>query len=965
MSTLRAIVTCLFLLTSQAAWAQSPPCSPCAGIRVDKPSEFADTLASEPRLGEEERLYVAWEAALDGSAVSAPIKAIAAAGGTPWVVLQFTTAAPLLDHLESLESELREVARLAHDSGPRAHFQIDWRPGGEAADPGQLAFLLKRAAVAINGANSDARVLVGPLPAEPAALRTLYSEEVAAYLDGIALTPAAPTQLAQALATLIELDPGKPVVLDAYDWPSPATRTLPLAAEAARQGIAVTLFDFGHREAAELLPLKLLAREFQGDLAYDPYSIPSGVDGAWTFVRGSDLGLRLIIESSTESPRLEFDDNQLKAPTLIDLSSGEESLIFGQSRTRDGFQVPLSDAGQVSLLRLERLSASELEGIEEELTVETERQLPVEEILRRLQAFEDAQARRLTHYSATNTQHLRFRLGNGVRSIEATFEGDFFYRRGEGFDWAWQNLYINGVRWKSDRLPEIPLIQPEKAAALPLEISLTKDYRYRLRGSGEAEGRDCWIIDFAPIEAKPGLHQGTVWVDRELFARVKTRALQVNLEGEVISNEETMIFSPVAADGQPSEWTADAFYLPLRILGQQLLSVLNATTQLEKETVLTAVVINPEDFERRRDAAWQSATTMVRDTEQGLRYLVKDDDGQRVVKEGFDADRIFLLGGVFYDPSLAFPLPLAGINYLSLDFRGSGNQVNVFFAGALLQANIAEPRLFDSKWDAGASVFGFFIPTNDSLYNDGVEVDEQEVKSANGRLAFFLGRPLGEFTKLDFTYSLGFETFSDADDTAADFVLPEDTLTQTVQVDLSYSRSGWRFAAQGSWNQRDDWQPWGLPGNPDFDSEKEDYTRWEVSLAKTFWLPKFTTFGIEIEHLDGSDLDRFSKYDFGFFSDSSVNGYQSGLVRASEADGLHLTYGLNIGDVFRFEIEGDAVWASDELTGLDRELLAGIGLEGQVIGPWRTLVNFSVGVPVAGPAEDFVGRIFFLKLFGK
>ena len=33
-------------------------------------------------------------------------------------------------------------------------------------------------------------------------------------------------------------------------------------------------------------------------------------------------------------------------------------------------------------------------------------------------------------------------------------------------------------------------IQPEKAAALPLEIHFTKEYRYRLRGSDSIDGRD-------------------------------------------------------------------------------------------------------------------------------------------------------------------------------------------------------------------------------------------------------------------------------------------------------------------------------------------------------------------------------------------------------------------------------------------------------------------------------------------
>ena len=640
----------------------------------------------------------------------------------------------------------------------------------------------------------------------------------------------------------------------------------------------------------------------------------------------------------------------------------------GQRRSAQGLYVPIERPNKVNLIKVERMSAAELEGgqgLEERVEIAGERQMPVEEILRRLQAFEDDQARKLLHYQATNTLHLRFRIGNGADSVDVAFEGPFFFRRKEGFDWAWQNLYVNGVKWRSKTLPEIPLVQPEKAAVLPLEINFTKEYRYRLRGQDELDGRNCWVVDFEPIDPKPGsgLYQGTVWVDREIYARVRTRALQVGLQGEVISSEETMIFSPVDAAGQPAPWSAQSYVLPLRNVGQQILSLLNSSTQVERETVLTNIRINGADFEGQRQAALDSDATMVRDTAAGLRYLEKTESGERVVQEEIDKNRLFLVGGVFYDESLDFPLPLAGLNYLDLDFRGRGEQVNVFFAGAFLTANWADPRLFGSKWDAGVNVFGFFIPTGDEFFIDGEEDKRQEIESSRGRLTFYLGRPLGQFTKLDFSYGLALRTFKEADDTAEEFVLPEGKLTHSLQTELTFSRSGWRLNGKGSYHRRDDWQFWGLPGNGDFDQEQEDYLRWQASVSKKFWMPKFMQLGIELEYLGGQDLDRFSKYDFGPFGDADVAGYRSGLVLAEEAKGLHINYGVNLGKLFQVEIEADALWATDERSGLDDELLAGIGFEGTVMGPWQTLVNFSIGKALAGPDDGVTARIVFLKLF--
>ncbi len=970
-----ASLSTIFSGLAGSAAAAGPPCRPCAGVQVAFPEAAHAPLVEDFRLEGEERLYVAWPVSLDGSADAAAMDAVLRRGGTPWVLARFATPAPVLEHTSELEAELRDLARLARDASDRAHFQIEWTGQTDAkgqSDAKDYAFLFKRAAVTVTGGRSDARVLVGPLPADAEWLRRFYGEEVAAYVDGVALAPAGEEALAAAVATIRELDPGKGVVLDRLPWPEDATETLARAAEASAAGIAVTFFERAQPSAEDLRPLKVLAREFQGDLSLDPATVPSGAEKAWTFVHGKDLSLRVIAETEGAA-ELYFDDPQLKSPRTIDLQNGEESMVFGQRRTASGIVVPVEGTAAVSLVRLERMTAAELEGLEERVTVEDTRQMPVEEILRRLQAFEDDQARKLTHYIARNTLHLRFLIGTGAGSVEAAYEGPLFFRRGEGFDWVWETFYVDGVKWKGKRIPEIPLIQPEKAASLPLEIHFTKEYRYRLRGTATVTGRECWVVDFEPVEVAPGsgLYQGTVWIDRLVYARVKTRAIQLGLEGEVISNEESVFFTPMDENGQPAPWEQTSYVLPTRIVGQQLLSVLNATVPVETESQLTSIRINPESFEREREAAWASESTMVRDTEKGLRYLVPDEEGGRVVKEGLDTNRLFVVGGVFYDESLDSPIPLAGVNYLALDWRGSGKQLNFFFAGPLLTLNVAEPRLFDSRWDAGVNAFGFFIDRGDQLYRGGEEVVAEEVESKTGSVSVFLGRPLGNFTKLDFTYAARYDKYGTADDTAEAFLLPSDTLTYTFRTELAYNRSGYRFKLQGSFHSRSDWEPWGIPelegGFSDrqlqaFEDQK-DYVRWQVTFAKTFWLKRFMKMSVELEHLNGEDLDRFSRYDFGIFGDSSVGGYPSGLVRAEKADGIHLDYGLNVGNVIRVELEGDAVWATNEETGLDRELLAGIGLEGSLALPWQMLVNFEIGQAVAGPADSVAARIVFLKLF--
>ena len=949
------------------------PCKPCAGVRLDAPSP-QDVTALLPKVSKLEPgspLYTAWDVPLDGTASlpSEDLQALRQAGATPWLSLVFRTPAPLAQNVARLQEELRVAADLAGRAPAGSWFQVIWRPeGGEAGEPAasEYGFLIKRAAVTLTGARENAQVATQPLAADVAALEALYNEEIAAYLEALVLRPAPEAELAAALEAVQQrLDPGRAVVLDALPFPAPAAEVLADAARSATRGFDLTLFQTATLTPEAARPLALLALEFTGDLSWDPGSSPTGAPESWAFVRGKDLALRVILRAPEGAGALDlsFPDPGLRRPTRFPFEPGRVTPPSGRI-TATGLDLRVEAPGRVAVLGLERATAEEREGIAEQVEVASEREMPVEEILRRLQAFEDAQDRKLEHYSATNTTHLRFQPAAGTQTFEATLQGPF-YVSDAGTDWAWQSLFVNGVRWRGKTLPEIPLIQPEKAAAVPLQIHFSKQYRYRLRGTDRIGERDAWVVDFAP--AGPGgegkLYQGTVWVDRRLYARLRTRAVQTGLEGEVLSNEETMEYTPIDAMGLSAPWSAESFILPLRMVAQQILSVVNATTVVERETLLTDVRINGATFEEERTKTAASEATMVRDTDKGLRYLVKDETGERVVKEGFDTSKLFLAGGVFYDDALDYPLPLGGVNYFSFDFKGTGQQLNVFFAGALLTVNAAQPRLFGSKFDFGGDAFAIAIPFADTLYANDEEAEEQEVEQRPASVGLKLGHPLGNFTKLSLEYDVLSLTYGDTDNTADNFVIPSDNLTHSVELDASFSRAGYGLRARGSYSRRSEWDFWGLPGNPDWSEDKQDFLRWDLRASKNWYLPRFQKVGFELDYAGGSDLDRFSKYQFGFFGGTRVHGYQSNRVRAEEAFAAHLTYGFEIGEVLRLDAVADAAWATDEATGLDRELLGGVGLGGTFIGPWQTVVNLDVGVPVAGPDDGFVLYVVFLKLF--
>ena len=989
---LSLLLALLTVTLAPAVHAQGPPCRPCGGVVVDDPAAAAQALLTVADWEERRPLYVAWDVAI--ASATPTIEAAAGASAllreqkaTPWARLVFTSPAPLLQAGERLEAELEGAAAFARAAAEDTHFQVVWRPGagapsasgGGSPDPAEYAYLVKRAAVALTGARPDATVLAGPFPADPGFLEALYGQEVAAYLDGVVLAAAPGDRVEAAVQALAALDPGRPVVVDGLEVAGEPEAALATAADLAARGVAVALFRLPAATPEGLQPFVTLADELRGDLSYDPQLgpfDPSGERAGWSFVRGEDLGVRSIVAVASAAPAegtpaevtLSFPDPTLLSPEAVDPATGELRALFGVRRTADGLTVPVSSERPAWVLRLDRGAAGDLSAVEEEVTVADRRDIPVEEILRRLQAFEDAQARRLDHYSAINTTHLRFGAGAGAQAVEATLEGAFFFRQEGGFDWAWQRFLINGVRWRGERIPEIPLIQPEKAAVLPAAISFTRQYDYRLAGTEVVDGRDTWVVEFRPAVApeEGKLYRGRVWIDRETFARVRSRAVQLGLEGEVLSNEETLIYQPVDAEGDPVDWSsaATSFVLPVRLVGQQLLSVVNATTVVERETLLSEIEINAPDFEERRAAVAASDVTMVRDTEKGLRYLVKEEGSdERVVQEGFDTSRLFALGGVFYDDALDYPLPLAGVNYFDFDFKGTGNQLNAFFGGALLTVNYAEPRLFGSKWDLGGDVFALAVPLTDEVYRDDEEVPGEEVEARTGNVSVNVGRPLGSFVKLGAEYEATWLGYSESDETAAGFEPPSDHLRHTVQLTGRAARSGYSLRLTGSYNLRSEWEPWGFDGNPDYSEEHEDYLTWSATAAKTWHLPRFQKIGLELAYAGGQDLDRFSKYGFGFFGSTRVHGYQSNRVRAEEVWAGHLSYGFDVGEVFRIDALVDAAWATDETTGLEDELLAGVGLQGSFIGPWQTVMSIDLGVPVEGPDDGFVAYVVFLKLF--
>src|SRR5215207_9757735 len=188
------------------------PCRPCAGLRLypapaapaepepgapaplpsASPADVAGTLKASGGLEPGSPFFVAWEAPLSGEAAAdAGLPAtVRDSGATPWVSLVFRTPPPLAQSADRLQGELRAAASLAGKAPVGTWFQVVWRPESGDFTPAEYAFLLKRAAVALTGAQTEAKVATGPLPTDPQVLKAFYDQEVVAYVEAVTLQPA-------------------------------------------------------------------------------------------------------------------------------------------------------------------------------------------------------------------------------------------------------------------------------------------------------------------------------------------------------------------------------------------------------------------------------------------------------------------------------------------------------------------------------------------------------------------------------------------------------------------------------------------------------------------------------------------------------------------------------------------------------------------------------------------------------
>jgi hypothetical protein len=785
-------------------------------------------------------------------------------------------------------------------------------------------FAVKLAATEARSARSTIRIaLGGSLVEDGAALASVYTGDLAPYIDVLVVSEAAAESARQIQvrvdASATQAVAGTPRLLidallddlgtdvsvrawqagDLEELRALASIASLLKSDISRLDPAATQIrlSIGERDVTGTQRFRMLfdERTFGTHLVYWGDATAEPLQVAATLSMGGKPVVRDLLKR-TQTPASNYTRNDVTGSVRVDvpLTGGPMVLDFNEGATE-----VFADRSAVSAAQ----------------------SLSVAEIVARHQEQQRAQDFAVQHYSADARMEQHFRPTMADSGYDVVTENRYFVS-GADIEWEELSFSVNGAKWGADR-PPFPLLQAEKVLSLPLQLRFDTDYRYELRGTEVVNEFDCYVIEFEPLVSGKALYRGTVWIDRTTFARVRVQTVQSGLPAPVVSNEETQYYTPVATiGGRP-------MFLFTRMSARQILMVAGRNVLVEKSVVFTNVQVNQRDFAAAREAARAGNRVMYKETDQGLRHFIKEGE-VRVVSTRPSSSVKAMAMGITIDPSYAFPLPIFGINYLDFEFGNPDTQLALLFGGVLAAGNIQRPKLGSTPLDASVDFFAIAAPSSDRIYGPDGEREDQRVLTWPLSSGVNLGWQYTAFQKAQFQYQFRFDAFVRDRTTSESFEPPPSTITNGFGGAWEYRRAGYSFVANGTWYRR-------LSG------EQPTYTKYTASLSRDWYFKAVHKIHLNGAWFGGQRLDRFSKYQFGMFDDTRIHGVPASGVRFQELTMARGTYSFNLLDLYRLDLFLEQAWGRDRDVARAWRPLTGLGAAANLRVRWNMILRAEAG----------------------
>ena len=575
------------------------------------------------------------------------------------------------------------------------------------------------------------------------------------------------------------------------------------------------------------------------------------------------------------------------------------------------------------------------EGAFEKVEVSGERLPSAAEVLARHQRAAARQERLVPRWRAEQRLLVRVWVEQLARSFEVVLAGPAFWERGVGTDWELARAWVDGVAWNPDALPDLPFLEPRRPPAPPLALRLESSYRYELRGLEERQGRRCFALTFASGRSGGTARSGTAFIDAASFGLVELSEAAEGLPGEAHATRSVNTYSP-------QELSGELLWLPSRVTADDFLSAFGSTATVHRELVLTEFVLNAADFAAKRSAAYASKHRMLRDSPGGMAALVPDGRGGRVVGSLPRESQRFLIGGVVFDPGLSFPVPFGGLQIQDFNFRDREEQLRLLIAGVVNDGAWSSRR---GSVELSARAFVQLVPFASNVYVQGHEVRGEAVKVQRQSVGAGVATNVG-FARLLLELGVNRLDFGRTDTISPAFVLPTDTFEEVAKLECSAAVGSASLIVSGQAGWRNDWERWGLLGH------QKPESSWKLGRLAVVW--ERSLFPLARLHLDGelwagSNLDRFSAPSPARFGGVRIVGIASNQVVPDRLAVTRASLALPLSARVRGQVELGLGWARDPRSGYSARPLSGVGLGLNVPGPWGTLLQGSIGFPLATP----------------
>ncbi len=600
---------------------------------------------------------------------------------------------------------------------------------------------------------------------------------------------------------------------------------------------------------------------------------------------------------------------------------------------------------EYALIYIHQLSSAK-EREYSSVNVSARADLTVEEIIARWQQYRESQRQKLDNYIASCFMTLHFDSTNVSPGFDISMPmKQFFDNRSGLIEWAQTAFYVDGVKLKSKREFPLPQLEPEKVVTQPLELKLNEKYSYKLLGTEQVNGTYTFVIGVEPREHTESLYSGKIWIDGTTFRQVKMYLSQRGAKSNIIANTETQNYELVS-DGKGNQ-----FNLLASIYSQQTLNAADRDFLLEKTYKFSDYNINAPEFDGALAAARSSDMPMYRESPTGLHILKKEGD-QRVEQANNNKRVESIVAGTFYEGTYNFPIPLLGFSLVDFNYRNSGSQLSVFFAGPVLAVDLSHQ--YGRKFRLGLDLAASGLPSENRVFQGNTETKNQE--TWNWEETAGLRATWQASTGLSFTASsyLVYDFYKTTSDTDPTYVLPHSGITLLPGVQFRYTRRGYTLTGEVDEGWRAGWKPFGFPGQqaPALNS----FTRYYGDFSKNVYIGKFTRGGLDLSYFGGNPLDRFSRYWPSLFSQPRIHGIPNGTDSFDAIAIARAYYGFNVADFVKFEGSYNYARARNQAESFSFRKFDGVEFDTSTAGPWGTYIQATVSYALAGNIARYNSR---------